>query len=32
VPDRFADMIRQLDGPDAKAQIAGETGKTEGGE
>jgi hypothetical protein len=32
VPDRFADLIRKLDGAEAQAQIAGEPGKTEGGE
>jgi hypothetical protein len=32
VPDRFADMIRKLDGAEAQAQIAGEPGKNEGGE
>jgi hypothetical protein len=32
VPDRFADMIRKLDGADAQAQIAGDQGKKEGGE
>ena len=32
VPDRFADMIRKLDGADAQAQLATENGKTEGGE
>jgi hypothetical protein len=31
VPDRFAEMIRKLDGAEAEAQIAGETApKTEG--
>jgi Anti-sigma factor NepR len=38
VPDRFADMIRKLDGAEAQAQLAsdaqigGGTAKTEGGE
>lgn len=35
VPDRFADMIRKLDGAEAQAQLASDTGtsaKTEGGE
>jgi hypothetical protein len=32
VPDRFAELIRKLDGAEAQAQIAGEAAKTEGGE
>jgi hypothetical protein len=33
VPDRFAELIRKLDGAEAQAQIAGDpAAKTEGGE
>jgi hypothetical protein len=32
VPDRFAELIRKLDGAEAQAQIAGDPGKNEGGE
>jgi len=31
VPDRFAEMIRKLDGAEAQARLAGDA-KTEGGE
>ena len=32
VPDRFAELIRKLDGAESKAQIVGDPGKNEGGE
>jgi hypothetical protein len=33
VPDRFAELIRKLDGPEAAAQIAGgDSDKNNGGE
>jgi hypothetical protein len=31
VPDRFAELSRQLDGPEAAAQVGGDTDKNHGG-
>jgi len=32
VPDRFAELIKKLDGPEAAAQVVGDTDKNNGGD